>query len=493
MAVYYLGIDAGTTKIKAGLVDQSGRLVGLASCPVSISHDQSGWSQTDMLTLWQQIAGVLRELSQQHADKVDQIAAIGVAGQGDGYWPVNQAGDPTGPAVLWNDTRAKSLSLLPNDAIERHCRDNFVTPLFPGAMPMILLWHLANRPEQVQDTHMILHCKDWVNFKLTGVMGSDFSDVSISLMDVRKGHFVHELLVAMGLDELKDKFPKPVPSSEVIGQVTAQAAAQTGLRMGTPVIAGSIDVAAVAVGMGASKPGDACTIVGTTLCNEVILESSELTEPLLSGGALRHISQGNILRFMATSSGTSALDWVRREIFCNESYLDIEARIDSVPVGSDGLIFHPYLYGERAPFNDPYASGGYFGLMANHTRSHLARAAYEGIALAMLDCYRNLPGHFDRILVGGGASKSKVLCQIIADCMGVEIIRPEYEELGILGMANTIAYALGHSPGLDMLQVKSQTVFEPNPEQTLSYQKAYPVFQQLSTWVKPFWHSGLRQ
>lgn len=490
MSTYYLGIDAGTSKLKAGLVDQAGRLVALASSPVQIHQAQRGWSEIDMLDLWQRLTAMLEELARQHPDKIARLAAIGVAGQGDGYWPVTAAGEPAGPAILWNDTRAKSLKAIPNDATDQLCREHFVTPLFPGAMPIILSWQMAHHPDQVAGTHKILHCKDWINFKLSGVLGSDFSDVSISLMDVRKSRFVPELVNALGLDGVQDKFPAPVPSSAVIGQVTAQAAGQTGLPAGTPVIAGSIDVAAVAVGMGVYQPGDACTIVGTTLCNEVILRSEDLADPLLSGGALRHISDGNVLRFMATSSGASALDWVRREVFCNESYQEIEARIQSVPVGSEHLFFHPYLYGERAPFNDPFASGGFFGLMASHSRSHLARAAYEGLAFSMLHCYKNLPGRFARIVVGGGASKSAVLCQMIADCMGVPIVRPEYEELGILGMANTMAYALGHSPDFALLKVPSQREFLPDSKRHAEYQRIYPVFEQLTEWIRPFWHSA---
>jgi sugar (pentulose or hexulose) kinase len=422
---YYLGIDAGTTKIKAGLVDPQGELVALASCAVDIQHAQRGWSEIDMNDLWQRVCQVLNELVQQHPEKINKVAAVGVAGQGDGYWPIQQDGEPAGPAIIWNDTRAKSLTLKPKDAIEQICRENYVTPLFPGSMPMILLWQKASHPERVERIDKILHCKDWINFKLTGERVSDYSDVSIALMDVRKREFVDELLARMGLADDKAKFPKPYPSSAIIGQVIPEASCVTGMPTGIPVIAGSIDVAAVAAGMGVYQPGDACTIVGTTLCNEIIIRAEDLREPILSGGALCHIAEGNILRFMATSSGTSALDWVRREIFANESYDQIEERIQKIPVGSDHLFFHPYLYGERAPFNDPFANGGFFGITANHTRDHMARAAFEGVAFSMLDCYENLPGNYSRIVVGGGASRSNTLCKMIADCMGVTIVRPD--------------------------------------------------------------------
>ncbi len=120
MSTYYLGIDAGTTKIKAGLVDQNGRLVGLASCPVQIKQAHRGWSEIDMMELWQKLAALLNQLSLQHPDKISQIAAIGVAGQGDGYWPIDVAGKPVGPSILWNDTRAKALNCCPMKALQEY-------------------------------------------------------------------------------------------------------------------------------------------------------------------------------------------------------------------------------------------------------------------------------------------------------------------------------------------------------------------------------------
>jgi len=167
---------------------------------------------------------------------------------------VTADGEPAGPAILWNDTRAKSLVIHSNETIERLCRDNFVTPLFPGSMPMILMWQKASQPDRVAQTHKIIHCKDWLNFKLSGELVSDYSDVSIALMDVRKRIFADELIVALGLAKEREKFPEPVPSCSIIGHTTAMASAQIGLPSGIPVIAGSIDVAAVALGLGVVKP-----------------------------------------------------------------------------------------------------------------------------------------------------------------------------------------------------------------------------------------------
>ncbi len=486
---YFLGIDAGTTRIKAGLIGLDGALVALSSCDVDVRHHKAGWSEIDMAGLWDKVSFVLRDLADRHPDKISAVLAIGVAGQGDGYWPVTADGEPAGPAILWNVTRAKSLVIRANDTIDQLCRDNFVTPLFPGSMPMILMWQKASQPDRVAQTHKIVHCKDWLNFKLTGELVSDFSDVSIALMDVRKRVFVDELIAALNLEHERGKFPEPLPSCSIIGHTTAQASSQTGLPPGIPVIAGSIDVAAVALGLGVVKPGDACSILGTTICNETVIAEKAINEPFLSGGALSHVSEGNVLRFMATSSGTSALDWVRQEILGNEPYEQIEAWLNAIPVGSERLFFHPYLFGERAPFNNPYASGGYFGITAHHTRGHLARAAYEGIVFSMLDCYESLPPIESLISVGGGAARSSALCQMVSDCLGKTIVRPDYAELGLLGLANMMAHALGYTRDYDWLKPQSQVSFAPDLAKQATYARLYPVFKNLSTWIQPFWES----
>ncbi|NCA99442.1 MAG: carbohydrate kinase [Clostridia bacterium] len=486
---YFLAIDAGTTRIKAGLVGFDGCLHGLSSCDVDVSHSRAGWSEIDMSGLWAKVCLVLRELSDRHPEKISAILAIGVAGQGDGYWPVRVDGEPAGPAILWNDTRAKSLVIRSNETIDRLCRDNFVTPLFPGSMPMILMWQKVALPDRVAQTHKIVHCKDWLNFKLTGELVSDYSDVSIALMDVRKRVFVDELIAALDLTKERAKFPDPVPSCSIIGQTTATASGQTGMPAGIPVIAGSIDVAAVALGLGVVKPGDACSILGTTICNETVIAEKDFNEPFISGGALSHVSEGNVLRFMATSSGTSALDWVRQEILGNEPYAQIEAWLKSILVGSERLFFHPYLFGERAPFNNPYATGAFFGLTASHTRGHLARAAYEGVVFSMLDCFENLPPIESLISVGGGAARSSALCQMVSDCLGKTIVRPDYPELGLLGLANMMAHALGYTRDYDWLKPQSQISFAPDLDNQATYARLYPVFKNLSTWIQPFWES----
>jgi sugar (pentulose or hexulose) kinase len=428
-------------------------------------------------------------LAARQPDKLSSILAIGVAGQGDGYWPVTAEGEPAGPAILWNDTRSKSLVYQKKEMTDELCRDNFVTPLFPGSMPMILMWQKAYHPDSVVKTHKIVHCKDWINYKLTGELVSDYSDVSIALMDVRKRVYVDELIMALDLNQERDKFPEPVSSCSIIGQTQEDVTILTGLPSGIPVITGSIDVAAVALGLGVVKPGDACSILGTTICNETVIAEKDFSESFLSGGALSHVSEGNVLRFMATSSGTSALDWVRQEILGNEPYEQIEAWLQSLPVGSEHLFFHPYLFGERAPFNNPYASGSFFGITANHTRAHLARAAYEGVVFSMFDCFENLPPIESLISIGGGAARSSTLCQMISDCLGKTIVRPDYSELGLLGLANMMAYALGYSRDYDWLKPKSKVNFAPNMVNHAQYVTLYPVFKNLSTWIQPFWES----
>ena len=197
------------------------------------------------------------------------LAGMAIAAQGDGLWPVDRAGRPVRPAILWNDTRAKRLDLPELPELDRFCAGHAVTRLFPGAAPMLLLWLRRHEPEQYARTARALHCKDWLNYCLTGELATDFSDASTAALDVETRRYVPGLLERMGIPEALALLPEPRGSAERVGRVTPAAAQRTGLPSGLEVMTGALDVAAVAVGADADRPGAAVTIIGTTLCSEV--------------------------------------------------------------------------------------------------------------------------------------------------------------------------------------------------------------------------------
>jgi sugar (pentulose or hexulose) kinase len=271
---------------------------------------------------------------------------------------------------------------------------------------------------------------------------------------------------------------------EIIGEVTVTAEQETGITKGTPVIAGAIDVLAAAAGCGILNPGQRGSILGTTWCSYFVLDRAGAKDHAgINGSVLCHTWPGTYIRLMAALSGASSLEWMKREILNGDSYSELGPIIDKIPVGSDGVLFHPYLFGERAPFRIPTASGAFFGLRAHHTKHHIARAAFEGVVLSMYDCYRNLPDGAGEIIVAGGLARYDTICQMISDCMGVRLIRDCREELGIAGVVKLLLKSSGGTPK----NADTQEPFEPDSTRHEQYQKLYAVFTALQQAMHPFW------
>ena len=195
------------------------------------------------------------------------------------------------------------------------------------------------------------------------------------------------------------------PSSKIVGLVNERASFDTCLAKDTPVIWGAIGVAAAASGIGLKKTGQACTIVGTTLCNKILLDEKDTKNPYVSGSVLDFVSKDKYLRIMAALSSATTLDWARSIIVPELPFDELEECMKKIPCGCGGVICLPYIYGERSPFKNPFACRGFYSLPERHSRFHLIRAAYRGLALSMYDCYMNLPQVFDGIYISGGGAE----------------------------------------------------------------------------------------
>ncbi len=439
MAVY-LGIDAGTTKIKAALMEED-NILALSERNAQTLSPFPGACEMDMEALWRLLCDVTRELSEKAADAWHRLSGVAICAQGDGMWPIDANGQPVGNAILWNDTRARKG--IEND---REMSDLLVsrssTALFAGAYPVILQWLKQERSSDYERIAHVFHCKDWLNFRLTGIVASDYSDQSTASIDIFTKDYVDEMFDRLDIPEMKDALPPLYPSTHVLGCVTEQAHKETGLPIGVPVVTGCIDVASVALGVGMRNAGDGCCILGTTLCCEMLLDAAQVDVSDTNGSALCSVLHGKYNRVMAANSGTASIDWVRN-LLCPEVGFDIiDQSLKNVPAGSNGVLFHPYLYGERAPFRDPCACGGFYGLRADHTRFDLLRAAYEGMALSLRDCFEHLPQSEGPIYLSGGGAQSDFICQLVADTLNKTVLRPNRKELGIQGIVRTARLAL---------------------------------------------------
>jgi sugar (pentulose or hexulose) kinase len=479
----FLAIDAGTTMVKAVLTGVDGRFIDTAGVKLQILMPRPNWCEMDMDTVWQAVCEAICRVRENNASVWQNICAIGICGQGDGMWPVDKNGKPVRNAVLWNDTRASGL--VDYDGISTTCISLGTSPLFPGAAPVILHWLKENEPENYGRIATVLHCKDWLNYNLTGKLVTDDTDASTALMNIYTKKYEYSLLEQLGIRESAEWFPPVTASDQIIGTVTEQAAGLLKIKPGTPVIAGAIDVLAAATGCGVTETSQKGSIIGTTLCNYVVLnEERAHTDAGNIGSVLCHTRPGTYIRLMAALSGASALDWVRREILADEPYAEFEPKIEKLPIGSEGVFFHPYLFGERAPFRIADASGGFYGLRAGHTKYHMARAAFEGVVLSLYDCYQNLPTGENGFVIAGGAAKSNLVCQMLCDCMGEKTVRYREKELGILGLVRLLQRATGL--GIEGRDAEKD-VFLPDMAKHEEYKKVYSQFCWLKEKMIPFW------
>lgn len=481
----FLAIDAGTTMVKAALTDANGDIIDVVSKKLQVLMPNQDWCEMDMNAVWQEVCEVVNTLRENNIDTWDNICAIGICAQGDGMWPIDKDGEPVRNAILWNDTRAGDL--LDYKSINKTCLNLGTTPLFPGANLIILRWLKEYEPESYNRIHKVLHCKDWLNYKLTDRIITDQTDASTALLNIYTKEYKFALLDVLGINECVNCFPKVTASDDFIGTVTNKAASQFKVKEGTPVIAGSIDVLAVATGCHVTKPAQKGSILGTTLCNYVVLdEEGARAEAGENGEVLCHTHPNVYIKLMAALSGTAALDWVTHEITDDEPYEQLNESIAKLPVGSEGVIFQPYLYGERAPFHNPNACSGFFGLRPYHNKYHMMRAAYEGVAMSLYDCYQNLPLGESKFILAGGASKSDLICQMVCDCMGEETIRYKEKELGILGIVSLLQKATGCGKPKDNT-AERHDIFKPDIDNHESYKNIYGRFCELKTIMEPFW------
>jgi sugar (pentulose or hexulose) kinase len=482
----FLAVDSGTTRMKAALLDARGRKRALVDCSLPVSHPFDGASEMDMPSVWAALCGLTRNLAERHPALWPDLAGMAVSGQGDGLWPVDRAGEPVRPAILWNDTRARRLDLPEGFEIEAFSRGNAVTPPFPGAVHLLLLWLRRNEPEGYQRIHCALHCKDWLAYRLTGELATDYTDASTAVMNVLERRYVGELLERMGIPEALGRLPDPRPAGSPLGRITPAASRQSGLPPGLPVLTGALDVAAVAAGAGAVLPGDAVAIVGTTLGNAVVLGRDQVDHTDSRGSTLCHVHPERYLRLMATSSGTGSLDWVRRLVAPDLAFTDLEPALARIPLGCEGAMFHPYLHGERAPFRNPLACGGFNGLTERHTPMHLLRAAHEGLALSFRDCQHYLPAA-TRMTISGGGAASDLLCQMFADCLNRPVHRPGFSELGLAGTAQLVWRGLGYAGDLPLQEDTPPREFLPDPVRHERFEDLYALFLTFRAGVEPYW------
>lgn len=414
-----LGIDVGTTGVRAAAFDLRGRLIAESSEPCAHCSPDPGFAEASAEGWWAAVHSVCERLRREAS--LDAVVAVGVTGQAPTAVLVDDEGRPLRPAILWLDVRAtkeaRAIDAALGPGVAEALGGNRMHPYFLGPK---LAWLAANEPAALDRTARVLQSHAFLAMCLTGEAACDPSTAMLCapLFDAAAGAWSDVGVRAVGLRPTA--LPPLMRAHDVVGRVTREAAIATGLRQGTPVVAGGGDFAASALGAGVMSEGQACLMLGTA--GNLLLP---MNEPRFDTRLINshHVGVDAWLALGGTLCG-AALEWFRRACAPGATWEQLEAEAAAVPPGAEGVTMLPYLQGERTPVWDEAATGAFFGLRLTHGRGHLVRALYEGIALGFADCLgvaRDAGTRVEAAVAANGAGKSALLRQTLADAMGVPV------------------------------------------------------------------------
>lgn len=482
-----LGLDIGTTAIKAAAYTMQGSLVARAEVASRSFTDGQGGSEQDMTEVWDGVCATLRKLCDQLAGR--PIASLGICGQGDGLWLLDRDGAPLGRAMLWNDTRAaRDMAGLEQSGALDAVGLASHTALWPGTSGMLWRWLERHDPDCAARAAHAMTCADWIGYRLTGVIGTDFSNATIPFLDLHRRAYSQDAVTAMGCETLAPLLADPRPADSQLGTVLAEAATATGLPKGLSVNVPTLDLAAMIVGMGLQQPGDCMFIMGTTAVVNILTDHVAPTARPVGASAL-HASSDAIIRIFAPTTGASAFDWFAglhplslAGADAGEVADKLNLLVKDVPPGAHGVTFLPYLNGERAPFVAPEVAASFHGLRARTTKADMGRAVMEGTALSLRHCL-SAEGHKVEgpVKLAGGGSRNPLWAQIIADVTGTEVAVTRDSDLGLWGAACLGASAAGLGP-VESLAKRAEdlTHFPPNPSDVVAYDGVFARYMALS-------------
>jgi sugar (pentulose or hexulose) kinase len=483
-----LGLDVGTTAIKAAAYRPDGTSVARAERDTTVLRSGPGYAEQNMEVVWRSAVACLADVARACAGQA--ICSIGVCAQGDGFWALDGKGQPAGNAILWNDTRAADdLEALGNSGCTDVLGIGSGTSIWPGTSGMLWRW-LKSQPKGGADRiATVFTCADWIGYRLTGAIATDLSNGSIPFMDLETRDYSDAQFAAIDCADLKPKLPKPRRATEALGRLSGDVAAQIGLPAGLPVSVGTLDLAAMIVGMGLDQPGQTMLIMGTTAVVNILTDTADRVPQPVGASAL-HPTSDVIIRILAPSTGAAAFDWFTA-LHPNtlggdtpdEVAEKLNALVKTVLVGANGVTFLPYLNGERAPFVSPDIRGGFHGLRASTTKADLGRAVMEGTAMSLRHCFESHSGlPTEPVQLTGGGSKNAVWCQIIADIIGQDVIVSQASDQGLWGAACIGAAAAGQGDPISLAQrTEAQNVYQSDQTAHAAYCDVYRRYALIST------------
>lgn len=487
-----LGIDIGTTAAKAVLFGVDGRVLSVGSVEYPVHHIRTGWVEQNPQDWWEAACIAIRQALASVPQAAQRIAGIAVSSQAPSVVALNRNGEPLRPAMIWMDRRAEAEAVQ----LDLHLGEGEtyrITGNRPDAFYIApkLLWLKNHEPQILRQTYKFVLATGYINYRLTGKFSLD--NVHAALLQLRfysRDAWSAELCELCGVGP--SQFPEVRPGHHICGEVTPEAAEATGLRPGIPVMVGTVDGSAAAVEAGAVDLGTAAEMTGTST---VLLMPNDgsVSEPAFI--AMPHAIPGVHLLLGAMVASGASMRWYRDQLGIAEKQAGAQFDIDpfdlltqqaaKVGVGSQGVIFLPYMMGERAPIWHTSARGVFFGLSLATTRGALIRAILEGTAFALrhnVEVARAAGVHISEIRSVGGGTRNTLWNQIKADVLGIPVLLPETSVGAPFGDAILAGMGLGIYPdasGALREMVKIQTRYEPNPANHERYNDIYPIYRAI--------------
>jgi xylulokinase len=482
MPRYFIGIDVSTTASKALVIDERGTVVASHGAPHELSTPRPLWSEQDPREWWKATCTSLQAVLQQIG--ADDVAAVGLTGQMHGLTMLDANNQILRPAILWNDQRSAAQCAAITERMGAGWLYQHIGSLMlPGFTAPKIVWVREHEPEIFQQTAHILLPKDYVRLLLTGAYVTDVSDGSgIALMDIGRRAWSGELLAALEIPHAI--LPDLCEGPEVSARISAEGAAATGLREGTPVVGGAGDQPATAIGSGILQRGQTSITVGTS---GVVFTANDQYQPEPDGRlhTFCHAVPGYWFHMGVMLSAAGGMRWLHDALAASHSYEELSDLAATVPHGADGLVFVPYLTGERHPHPDPLARGAFVGLTLRSGLGQLVRAVMEGVAFGLrdnLELLNSLGVAPSTAALSGGASKSPVWRQILTDIAGIPLYSINSSEGAALGAAILAAVGAGAWPDVPTAcgdLIRAVDVSEPSTSGVAAYERLYPIFRQL--------------
>jgi L-xylulokinase len=500
MSQYLMGIDNGGTLSKAAIYDLNGKEIVSSSVKTRLIMPEAGFIERDMNELWEANVQVIRDVIIKSGVNPESIIGVSTTGHGNGMYPVDKNGEPAYNGIISTDTRAKDYvtEWYQNGTFDRTLPKTMQS-LWAAQPVALLAWFKDHNPEVYQRIKWVFMLKDFIRYRLTGEAYAEITDISgTNLLNVKEVRYDTDLLKEFGLEDALEKLPPIKYSAEICGYVTPKAAQLTGLKEGTPVAGGLFDIDACAIATGLTDSSKMCVIAGTWSINEYISQTPAIERDLFMNSI--YCMKGYWLTTDASPTSANNLEWFLTEFMGEESRIAEEKNISvftlfdnmvaNVKPEDVDILFLPFLYGTNV---DADAKACFIGLNGWHTKEHVLRSIYEGVAFSHFD-------HINRLLklrempecirISGGASRSKVWVQIFADVFQIPIEVTKATELGTLGAALCAGIATGHFKSFESAadsMVEVSYTCKPNPQNKEIYRHKYANYKKAIEILAPLW------